>query len=333
MVTIRQIYDLAIKLGTDNDLRGRAAVQRKLRRERQRFDKLSAEEQREYDRENLVNPFSDTRMFTRHPETPVRRILAGIDIETPELLLATELARQGKPVDLVFSHHPIGHALAGLHEVMHLQAEVLAGYGVPINVAESLMHIRMSEVSRSLDPYNHSRVTDAGEMLGLPLICVHTPADNMVASYLQRHIVRHRDIETVGDLLRSLKEIPEYRQAIDLKMGPTLYVGTPDRLTGKIALTEITGGTDGSKEMYERLSQAGVGTIVGMHMRDEYKKEAEKHHISVVNAGHMSSDSLGVNLFLDELERRGVEIVPCSGLIRVSRNRKRQPRPAKRRKR
>jgi len=33
----------------------------------------------------------------------------------------------------------------------------------------------------------------------------------------------------------------------------------------------------------------------------------------------MSSDSLGMNLFLDELEKRGIEIVPCSGLIRISR--------------
>jgi len=27
-----------------------------------------------------------------------------------------------------------------------------------------------------------------------------------------------------------------------------------------------------------------------------------------------------MNLFLDELEKKGIEIVPCSGLIRVSRN-------------
>jgi hypothetical protein len=33
----------------------------------------------------------------------------------------------------------------------------------------------------------------------------------------------------------------------------------------------------------------------------------------------MASDSLGMNLFLDELERQGIEIVPCGGLIRVSR--------------
>ena len=37
-------------------------------------------------------------------------------------------------------------------------------------------------------------------------------------------------------------------------------------------------------------------------------------------AGHMSSDSLGMNLYLDELEKKGAEVIPCSGLIRVSRD-------------
>ncbi|HHY39985.1 MAG TPA: NGG1p interacting factor NIF3, partial [Syntrophaceticus sp.] len=80
-----------------------------------------------------------------------------------------------------------------------------------------------------------------------------------------------------------------------------------------------TGGTSGARESYEKLAAAGVGTIVGMHMSEDHRKEAEKHHINVVIAGHMASDSLGLNLFLDELEQRGVEIVPCSGLLRISR--------------
>jgi hypothetical protein len=64
---------------------------------------------------------------------------------------------------------------------------------------------------------------------------------------------------------------------------------------------------------------AGIGTVIGMHQSEEHRKEAEAAHLNVVIAGHMSSDSLGVNLFLDELERRGIEIIPCSGFDRVSR--------------
>jgi len=57
--------------------------------------------------------------------------------------------------------------------------------------------------------------------------------------------------------------------------------------------------------------------VVGMHMSEKHREEAEKAHINVVIAGHISSDSIGVNLFLDLLQ--GVEVVSCGGLIRVSR--------------
>ena len=34
------------------------------------------------------------------------------------------------------------------------------------------------------------------------------------------------------------------------------------------------------------------------------------------------SDSIGSNLFLDELEKRGVQVIPASGLIRIKRRKK-----------
>jgi len=117
-----------------------------------------------------------------------------------------------------------------------------------------------------------------------------------------------------------LKKIPEYREAIKFGAGPKIFVGDPERRCGKIAVTEITGGTEGSPKLYEKMAQVGIGTVIGMHISEEHKKEAEAANLNVVIAGHMSSDSLGVNLFLDELEKQGIEIIPCSGLIRVSRN-------------
>ena len=135
------------------------------------------------------------------------------------------------------------------------------------------------------------------------------------------------------DILKILKQVPEYKEAMKRKAGPMLFTGTPERYAGKIAVTEITGGTEGSKEMYEKIAQAGVGTIIGMHLGEEYKKEAEKRHLNVIIAGHMSSDSLDMNLFLDEIERRGIEVIPCSGLIRIKRfTTKRKPTTRRKRK-
>jgi hypothetical protein len=82
----------------------------------------------------------------------------------------------------------------------------------------------------------------------------------------------------------------------------------------------MTGGTEGPKKVMEKLADAGVGTIVGMHMGQEMRDEADKHSMHVLIAGHMSSDSLGINLLLDELERKGVTTIATSGLIRVHRD-------------
>ncbi|MCX6813388.1 MAG: NGG1p interacting factor NIF3, partial [Candidatus Azambacteria bacterium] len=60
--------------------------------------------------------------------------------------------------------------------------------------------------------------------------------------------------------------------------------------------------------------------IIAMHLSEEHRKNAEEAHINVVVAPHIASDSLGMNLFLDELEKQGIEIIPAGGLIRVNRH-------------
>ena len=67
---------------------------------------------------------------------------------------------------------------------------MLAKFGVPINVAEGIMASRMSEVKRGLMPLNHNRAVDAARLLDIPLMCIHTPADNHVSDYLQRLLMR-----------------------------------------------------------------------------------------------------------------------------------------------
>ena len=244
----------------------------------------------------------------------LKKILAGIDIEPAEILMAKELK-----VDLVISHHPIGKGLAHLAEVMDLQCDVLNFYGVPINIAEGLMKERIEEVARGVNRLNHQRTVDSAKLLGINLMNSHTPCDNLAAKFLKDLIEKEKP-ERIEDLMNLLKEIPEYKEVIKIGAGPKIFVGSEENRCGKIALTEITGGTEGSPKLYEKMATAGIGTIVGMHISEEHKKEAEAANLNVVIAGHMSSDSLGMNLFLDELEKQGIEIIPCSGLIRISRN-------------
>jgi putative NIF3 family GTP cyclohydrolase 1 type 2 len=311
---IQGIFDLAIKMGIESDFRGKEGVQKVLDRKKKKYEALSEKGKEEFDKEALTNPYLDSRIYNIAEDKEIKKILVGIDIDTSELLLAKQMG----DIDLVIGHHPTGRGLANLADIMELQADVYNYYGVPINVAEQLNSPRISEVARGVSGSNHQKSVDAARILGISFMNVHTPADNLVARFL-KNLVEKEKPERVEDLISLLKEVSEYKEAIKIGVGPKAITGKPDGRCGKIAITEITGGTEGSPKLLEKLSQAGIGTTLAMHASEEHRKEAENACLNVVIAGHISSDSLGMNLFLDELEKKGIEIVCSSGLTRVKR--------------
>ena len=313
-MSIREIYNLAIKMGIESDFRGREGVEKILKRKKEKYEKLDEKEKKEVDIEALENPYLDSRIYHITADIEIKKVLVGIDIEPAEILMAKEIG----DIDLIIAHHPLGKGLAHLADVMDLQCDVLHFYGVPINIAEKLMKERIDEVARGVNKLNHQRTVDAAKLLKINLMNSHTPCDNLAAKFL-RDLIESKKPERINELMDLLKDIPEYKEALRIGAGPKIFVGDREGRCGKIALTEITGGTEGSPKLYEKMAQAGIGTVIGMHQSEEHRKEAEAANINVVIAGHMSSDSLGMNLFLDELEKRGIEIIPCSGLIRISR--------------
>jgi len=201
---------------------------------------------------------------------------------------------------------------------MGVQADVWRRFGVSVAYGDAVMSDRMAEIMRALHPRNNERTVQAAELLGIPYMCCHTPADNCVNAFLQARCDELGTDGTVDDLLDVLKSIPEYRQAVREGTGPTLFEGNGRRRTGKI-MVDMTGGTSGPVESLAKLAAAGVGTIVGMHMGEDHRKRAKDEKITVVIAGHVSSDSLGMNLIIDQFEHAGVQVTACSGFNRVAR--------------
>ena len=312
-MTIQDIQTLSVRMGIAADSRSSERIKHVLERKRKKFEKIADEEKHEFDQESLVNPYSDSKVLHVVQDKEVKKVLVGIDIEPAELLIAKHLGG----IDLVISHHPSGRALADLHEVMDLQVDILHEYGVPVNIAEGLLRDKVAEVARGINPRNNWRTVDAARLIGMNLMCMHTTADNNAAKFLKTKL-EGQDLEYVEDVLNLLRGIEEYKEAGKIGSGPRLYTGKPENRAGKIAVG-FTGGTEGSPKLYEKIAQAGIGTLIDMHASEEHKKEAEEANLNVVIAGHMSSDSIGMNIILDELEKQGIEIVPCSGMIRISR--------------
>jgi hypothetical protein len=181
-----------------------------------------------------------------------------------------------------------------------------------------LLDERRTQIKRRLMPGNADQAVDAARLLGIPFFSAHTPTDNLVTDFLTRFFEQRKPL-LVEDVRQQLFEIPEYHLAARKGAGPYISDDVAGKRAGAIWV-DMTGGTEGPVKIMEKLADRGVGTIVGMHMGPELRAAAEEHNIHVVVAGHMSSDSLGINLYLDALERHGVEVIPTSGLIRVRRD-------------
>jgi hypothetical protein len=319
-VKLREIYETAVRMGIEADPRGKQGVDEFLARQKRRYESLPEHLKALADPEELTNPFADTRIYVGDPDAEVTTLLGGIDMNTGEVLLADRLREKGTPIDAIYTHHPEGWGLTRLDTVMEVQADIWATVGVPIQAGEKFITERMDEVRRRLMPVNYDQAIDAARLLGVPFFSAHTPTDNLVVHYLNTYFAT-RDLTLIEDVQKALLEIPEYRIAALKGAGPYVGKSKPGARAGKI-LVDMTGGTEGPKQMIEKLADAGVGTIIQMHMGQEMRDEAEKNNMHVIIAGHMSSDSLGINLFLDELERNGVATVATSGLIRVHRDKR-----------
>ncbi|MDP2913170.1 MAG: NGG1p interacting factor NIF3 [Candidatus Omnitrophota bacterium] len=313
------IYKFAVKKGMGKDPRSKAEIKRELNEAKKEFRKLKGADKKAFDRDRLVNPYADTRILYGDPRKDIKSIMVGIDMEGPEIIVADRMNERGiEHVDLVMAHHPEGAAWARFYDVMHLQVAMLNRFGIPREVGERLMKDRMGEVERAVAPANHLRSVDIARLMDIPYMCVHTPADNHVASYLQ-NIFDKAKPKKLSQAVMMLKNIPEYFDGLKKNAGPRLLIGEPKRDAGRI-FVDMTGGTEGSKKIFSRLSQAGVGTIVAMHLSEEHFKNAKDERINVIIAGHIASDTLGLNLLLDELEKvEKIKIIPCSGFIRIRR--------------
>lgn len=315
---LRDIYEFVIRKGMEKDPRSRGEIKKALAEAKKAYNKLSAVRKEAFDKERLKHPYDDTRMLYGDPDTDIKAIMVGIDMEVGELLVADRLRERGMGVDLVMAHHPEGKALAGFYRVMGMQADILKKLGMTYEIGKELLDERMAEVSRSISAVNHTRAVDVARLLDIPFMCVHTPADNHVNTYLQK-LLDVKNPKTLKDVISVLDTVPEYRGAAKNNAGAFIMIGKEKDKAGKIVV-DMTGGTEGSKRVFPRLSQAGVGTLVGMHFSEEHFKAAKSEHINIIVAGHISSDTLGLNLLLDSLcKKDDLEIIPCSGFVRVTR--------------
>ncbi len=244
------------------------------------------------------------------PQDDAKRVMMGIDIDTADLMLARELG-----VDLVISHHPVsGVASVSVHKVMKRQVELMMRCGIPPNKAQKVLQKGIDASDRASHPKNFAKVGQAAHLLNVPLMNIHMPLDIVTEQIVQETLDTHLDpMAKVGDVVDALKTLPEYQGE---PAGPVIRLGSADNYAGKV-FASVAGGNNGGPDVMTAYFEAGVGTLVLMHIPEPGLTAVREQGIgNVVIAGHMRSDSVGINRFLNTLEERGLDVIVMGGILR-----------------
>lgn len=244
------------------------------------------------------------------PGENITKILMGVDMETPELLIAKEIG-----ADCVISHHPkAGMQILDFHRVMDRQIDTMVAFGVPINKAQKALEKRRGTVDLNNHVRNYNRFDTAAKLLGMPYMNIHMPADIIGERIVQGHLDKHflyKPKATLDDVIGVLGLIDEYAKSISR---PVIRVGKGKDYAGRIAAL-MAGGTNGGADVFKAYFEAGVGTIVCMHVPDDVREAVIAQNIgNIIVAGHMASDSIGLNRIADAIENSGVEVVRGFGI-------------------
>lgn len=246
-------------------------------------------------------------------EKDVKKVLAGIDMDTTMLMLAKQLG-----FDCVAQHHPAGIINAGISDLFgrdHMKK--LMECGVPINEAQRLAYANYTKRQQGMHTRNRTQMRDVAKLLDISDVAFHTPADMLAEKYTQdkmNALMERNPRCTVQDVIDELMSIREYKEALEGQQ-PEVWVGNKDSFAGKIYV-EMYGVGAPSLDEYIACANAGVGTFIGMHATPEVVEGLKKFNkCNLIIAGHMASDSLGFNQILDAWEAKGIEVVRISGIV------------------
>lgn len=246
-----------------------------------------------------------------HPGEAIERVLFGIDLKGPELKLVADLR-----FDCAISHHPVGgRSTLQFHRVLERHVDQMIAAGVPEDVARRTMAetIEARRISDSTTNYDHA--PSIARLLDLPYLNVHTPLDEIGRRRMAEAAGAVGGEVSVAELVDRLYEtFGEFRNA-DTEI--EVRVGRPSNRIGRVVVSHGA-GTNGGYPVAKAYFEHGIDTVIYIHCRpeDAAKLRAEFGDAkTLLVTGHIASDSIGINPYVDRLRAEGVEVTTFSGII------------------
>ena len=246
-----------------------------------------------------------------HPGGGIKKLMLGIDIKAPELKIAVDMG-----FDAAISHHPTGgQARLQFYKVLYRHLDQLAAAGVPRETVQAIIddlaegHKAMAAMS------NYDHEPSVARLLDLPYMNIHTPLDE----------IGRRRLQTAADELPATTAVADLISHFDASFGEfrnaeteiELRIGKPDNAIGKVVMSHGA-GTNGGYPVAKAYFDHGVDTVIYIHCRPADSKKLIEEFGDTKNlivTGHIVSDSIGINPYIDRLREEGIEVTTLSGII------------------
>ncbi len=246
------------------------------------------------------------------PGEGLKRALVGVDLDAAELVLAKQLG-----YDLAIAHHPAGGtAVLHYHRVLERHVVQMTAVGVSEQrahaaVAELIYERRMLDAMR-----NYDRSPAVARMLGLAYMNVHTPLDEIGRRRMAAAVAELSPSATVEELILHLEErFGEFRNALtDIQV----VVGRRNNPVGR-AVVAHGAGTNGGFPVALAYFDHGVDTVIYIHCRPQDARRLTEacagRAVNLVVTGHIASDAIGINPFVEALRDRGLDVTASLGVV------------------
>lgn len=235
----------------------------------------------------------------------LEKAIVAVDVDIGALLLARQLG-----ADCVIAHHPVGgDAIIYGYRVFERHLEQMTRAGVPREVADRAVQSKMSSLAMARHIMDPDRVPKAAERLGLALLSIHSPCDEVGRRIMAERVQRTTDdvnSPRLRDVVNALEQIPELASAttkIDVRLG---------NLDGNAGRVVVSHGafTNGGFEVADAYFSHGIGTVVYIHLLEpDLARLQAKGRGNVVVTGHIASDWIGLNRLCNVLESQGLQTI------------------------
>lgn len=239
----------------------------------------------------------------------IKKVLFSIDIDDADIILAKNLG-----YDAVINHHPLSSIIRA-YNVYKDNIRLMVNAGVPEDVAKDAVSDKFEMIRISSQSQNYDRVVSVARLLNMPLMNIHQPLDEIGRRIMQTTVdnaIKSNPNSTLKDITDALYTLPEFKRAkTDIK----ILMGNDDTPAGKVYVSHGA-YTNGGYDIANACFESGINTVIYIHISyPDYKRLKSELKGNLIVTGHIASDCVGINPFIERLRMSGIEVTGINGII------------------